>query len=173
MKYTPEEIKIANRTSRSGGAIGKKAIVPAYVLANYDKDLVILDFGAGKDAAHAKMLREEGFSKVIAAEFGKNQNRAVHDPQAVDYKYDLVYASNVLNVQSSVNMLGTTLETLANCVRIKGELLVNYPLSPRKGVMDSVDSEQLETFLGSFFIEVNRVGGTRTAPLLRCSGVIR
>ncbi len=170
---TAEEIKIANRTSRNKGSVGKKAIVPAYVLAHYE-DVDVLDFGAGKSAAHAEALRNSGqFKSVTAHEFGVNVNPTIHNPKAVDVKYDIVYASNVLNVQSSVNMLGTTLETLANCVRIKGELIVNYPLSPRKGVMNYVDSEQLESFLKGFFIEVNRVGGTRTAPLLRCSGVRR
>lgn len=173
MDYKPEEIKIANKTSRNTPAIGTNAIVPTYVLEHYDRGISILDFGAGKTAAHTGMLLNEGFDSVTAYEFGDNVDLEFHDPKAVDYKYDLVYASNVLNVQSSVNMLGTTLETLANCVSSKGELLVNYPKSPRKGVMDYVDSEQLEMFLGAFFTEISRVGGTRTAPLLRCTGVKR
>ena len=172
-KFTDEETKIANATSRNSPAIGMNAIVPKYVLESYDRGIDILDFGAGASAAHSGVLRNEGFDSVTAYEFGSNANRTLHDPYATRYKYDLVYASNVLNVQSSMKMLGKTLETLANCVRIKGELLVNYPLSPRKGIMDLVDSERLEGFLGSFFTEINRVGGTRSAPLLRCMGVKR
>ena len=171
-KFTDEEVKIANATSRNSPAIGMNAIVPKYVLENYDRGVDILDFGAGKAAAHAGVLRNEGFDSITACEFGDNQNRVLHDPKATSYKYDLVYASNVLNVQSGLRMLWKTLEILANCVRIKGDLLVNYPLSPRK-LQNFVDSERLEGYLGSFFTEIHRVGGTRSAPLLRCTGVKR
>ena len=169
---TPEEIKIANATSRSMGAVGCQAIVPKYVESIACDTDRILDFGAGKDATHARRLCERGFN-VTAYEFGDNVNDSIHKPGALAYSYDIVYASNVLNVQSSVNMLGETIETLVKCVKTDGFLVVNYPKDPRKGVMEHVDSERLEEFLKAFFTEVDRVGGTRSAPLLRCSGVRR
>ena len=169
---TAEEIKIANKTSRSSGAIGSKAITPMYVQRAAKKGDRILDFGAGKDAAHATRMNMVGLD-VTAHEFGDNVVQGLHNPKALARKYDIVYASNVLNVQSSVKMLESTLETLAKCTKKKGFLVVNYPLSPRKGVMESVDPGQLERFLGAFFTEIHRVGGTRTAPLFKCTGVIR
>ena len=169
--YTTEEIKVANKTSRSGGAVGSSAITPEYIKLFCHRSASILDFGAGKTAEHTASLRDLGFDDVTAHDFGDNVNEEFHNPKALARKYDIVYASNVLNVQSSVNMLGTTLETLAKCMKKKGFLLVNYPVSPRKGVMEQVDPEQLKAFLESFFIVVDRVGGTRTAPLFKCSGV--
>jgi hypothetical protein len=68
-------------------------------------------------------------------------------------------------------MLGETIGNLAKCVNNRGILVVNYPLSPRKGIMELVDSEHLQLFLHAFFIEVDRVGGARSAPLLKCYGV--
>ncbi len=169
---TPEEIKIANATSRSMGAVGAQAITPKYVESiALDTDR-ILDFGAGKDATHARRLKERGY-KVVAHEFGNNFAPGIHTQGALAYKYDIVYASNVINVQSSINMLGETIEKLASSVRKDGMLVLNYPLSPRKGVMDSVDAESLEEHLKTFFNVVDRVGGTRSAPLLRCTEVIR
>ena len=169
---TPEEIAIANATSRSMGAIGATAIAPKYVESvALDTDR-ILDFGAGKDATHARRMNERGLH-VSAHEFGKNFIDGIHKRGALAYSYDIVYASNVLNVQSSAKMLGETLELLAKCTGKQGFLVVNYPNSPRKGFMDIVDAECLEKHLKTFFIDVDRVGGTRSAPLLRCSGVKR
>jgi len=169
---TEEDIKIANATSRTLGAVGANAITPKYVESiALDTDR-ILDFGAGKDATHARRMNERGLH-VVAHEFGDNFVPGIHTQGALAYRYDIVYASNVINVQNTVNMLGETIETLAGSVRKTGMLVLNYPLSPRKGVMESVDSEQLEEFLKSFFTEIDRVGGTRSAPLLRCTGVKR
>jgi len=169
---TKADIKIANATSRSMGAVGAKAIVPRYVESiALDSDR-ILDFGAGKDATHARRMNERGLH-VVAHEFGKNFIQGIHTPGALAYRYNIVYASNVINVQNTVNMLGETIESLAGSVRKSGILVLNYPVSPRKGVMEHVDSERLEEFLKSFFTEINRVGGTRAAPLLICSGVKR
>ena len=66
--FSMEEVKIANATSRSGGAsaINKdgsiRAIVPKYVAEHINKEDSLLDFGAGKGAVHTKWLREEGFN---------------------------------------------------------------------------------------------------------------
>lgn len=57
IEFSPEELEIANKTSRSLGAVGLKAIVPKYILANAKKSDKILDFGAGKDAQHAINLK--------------------------------------------------------------------------------------------------------------------
>ena len=110
-EFSKHETEIANKTSRSAGAVSGKALVPKYVEQHADKSHHILDFGAGKDAVHAKNLREKGFN-VTAHEFGSNQKEGVHDKDALHKKYDHVYASNVLNVQSSHDMLGKTLDQL-------------------------------------------------------------
>lgn len=168
--FTAEEIKVANATSRNLGAVGARAITPRYVEEIACTAHTILDFGAGKAAAHARRMNERGLN-VTAYEFGDNVVEGVHDRRALEHKYDIVYASNVLNVQSSVKMLGNTLELLAKATKTNGILVVNYPLSPRKGVMETVDSERLIAFLKGFFADVRRVGGKKDAPLLRAEGV--
>ena len=164
MNYTAEQIKIANSTSRNSGAIGAKAITPKYVSEIATNNESILDFGAGKAAAHTIRLREQGLD-VTAYEFGDNVTE-LHDKDALNYIYDIVYASNVLNVQQSETMLKSTLKSISQCIMKGGIAIMNYPVSPRK--IDLTASE-LENKLKDFFVSVERVGGTKQAPLFKCT----
>ena len=158
--YSPQEMETANRTSRARGAIGAKAITPKYVQSVSTPEHTILDFGAGRDAAHAQTLKDAGFN-VTAHEFGTNQNER-HDPQALERQYHTVYASNVLNTQSSPQMMERTLDQIRAATRKGGGFVGNFPLSPRKSGMSPGDVEAL---LRARFPNVKRVGGTRQAPL--------
>ena len=164
--FSDEEQKIANSTSRNSSAVGAKAITPRYVQSVAKPEDKILDFGAGKDAAHTKRLREAGLN-VTAHEFGSNQNEN-HDPHALEKKYDHVYASNVLNVQSNKRMLGDTLNQIHKTIKPGGRFTANFPESPRKA--DDIDASHVENELKSRFHTVNRVGGTKKAPLFHCVG---
>lgn len=167
--YTLEEIKVANSTSRSGGAtaIGKdgtiKAIVPIFVSKNVDKQCSILDFGAGKTAMHTQWLKNNGFKNVTAYDFGANCIEGIHDSAAISRKYDVVFASNVLNVSSSIKMLMETLDQIYYTVKHGGKFICNYPSSPRK--MNITTNELKEIIQMKFGADVEMVGGTRSAPL--------
>ena len=167
--YTLEEIKVANSTSRSGGAtaIRKdgaiKAIVPIFVQKNVDKQCSVLDFGAGKTAMHTKWLKDNGFKNVTAYDFGANCIDGVHDSEAILKKYDVVFASNVLNVSSSIKMLMETLDQIYHAVKNGGKFICNYPSSPRKM---NITADELKTIIqNKFGADVEMVGGTRSAPL--------
>jgi hypothetical protein len=164
--YTKKQMDTANQTSRNSGAIGKKAITPAYVRTITDKKHKILDFGSGRDAAHTKVLRKTG-RNVTAHEFGANVNQN-HDPKALEKKYDTVFASNVLNTASSRKMLRNTLDQMHSAVAPGGALVANLPLSPRKSV--KVDAKHLMGQLMKRFGDVRRVGGTKKAPLFHATG---
>lgn len=130
--FLSDEMEIANRTSRSMGAVGAKALVPRVVRDWIQPTDMVLDFGAGKDAAHAIRLKSEGFN-VTAHEFGKNQQAGLHDPNALQAgPYDMAYASNVLNVQSSVKMLTRTLLQIRRALKPGGIFIANFPKQPRK-----------------------------------------
>ena len=166
--FNEMEIKIANATSRSGGAsaINKdgsiRAIVPRYVAEHINKEDSLLDFGAGKGAVHTKWLREEGFN-VTAYDFGENAIEGLHDKNALQKQYKVIMASNVLNVSSSLGMLLETLHQINNSLEPGGEFICNYPASPRKMVLTADD---LREILQSIFKgRIERVGGTSSAPL--------
>ena len=139
MKFTEKEIKIANATSRSKGASAInsdgtiRAIVPNFILKNKKlyQNAKILDFGAGKSPIHTEWLKEQNFD-VIAYDFGENHIEGLHDEEALMKRYDVVFASNVLNVQSSIHMLRITLNQIYNALKKHGTFIFNYPKSPRK-----------------------------------------
>ena len=126
-----DEVQIANRTSRASGAVGDRALVPRVVREWIKPTDQILDFGAGKTAAHAMKLRSEGYD-VTAHEFGANQVLGTHDERALSRTFDVVYASNVLNVQSSAAMLCRTLTQIRSVVKPGGLFIANFPKKPRK-----------------------------------------
>ena len=174
----PAHIAAANRTSRNLGAVGAKAITPRHVEATSDKGEHILDFGAGKDAAHAQRLRQSGFN-VTAHEFGANVRPGIHDPNALSRKYHTVYASNVINTQGDHEMLGNTLDQIANATHPHGRAVLNLPSEPRYGAWEGHtergtkvphevlkrDAAKLHGELLKRFQHVERVGGTAAAPL--------
>ncbi|HEY4002771.1 MAG TPA: methyltransferase domain-containing protein [Candidatus Xenobia bacterium] len=162
-QFSDTEMEIANRTARSHGAVGGRAVVPRYIEETSEKAERILDFGSGPQAIHTQHLRDVGFGHVEAFEFGLNQRDGVHNPQALHQEYDTVFASNVLNVQSSQHMMATTLDELAQTVKADGRLVANLPSEPRKMV---IDPSSLSRMLSKRFYHVERVGGTPSAPLL-------
>lgn len=161
-KFNQAEMEVANKTSRSSGAVSGKALVPRHVEQEASKNDEILDFGAGKDAVHTKNLREKGFN-VTAHEFGSNQKEGLHDPDALKKKYHTVYASNVLNVQSSHDMLGRTLDQIHKATRPGGQFIGNLPMSPRK--FPELNHELVHDELKKRFDDVKVIGGTKKAPV--------
>lgn len=92
--YVDAVNKTYSRTFSKNQFIPK--IIPKYV----EKGKTILDFGAGTDAFGTLSLRSKGY-KVTAYEIGRNFNPALHDPAALSRRYDVVFCSNVVNVQPS------------------------------------------------------------------------
>jgi hypothetical protein len=139
----PDFISKANRSSRRGGAVGPNAVTPKAVVdyVGGNPDMTILDFGAGKFAKHAESLRDLGLN-VTAHEFSGNVDSDLHDPDALSRQYDVVFASNVLNVQGSENMFERTIRDVLNVMKPDGVFIANYPGSPRYGYESTLDAKQ-------------------------------
>jgi predicted PolB exonuclease-like 3'-5' exonuclease len=165
--FTTDEIRIANATSRSSGASVRnkdgslRAVVPKYVESIARKEDKILDYGAGKWAVHTLYLREKGFN-CTAYDFGDNV-KDIHDQNALERQYDIVYASNVLNVCCNLKMLIETLKEINKVTKENGVAIMNYPSSPRKLVLDVASMEQV--IENVFKYKIARVGGTKSAPV--------
>ena len=147
---TEEEIKLVNSTSRSRGAVGKNAIVPQYVNGILHERAAffptVLDYGAGKDALHVGLLKKEYPNNLIAGwDIGDNWNAELHISRTelvYAAPWSLVYASNVLNVQPTINALQETIDEL-KLLTGDNTLIVNYPPSPRKLFFDKADIFEL------------------------------
>jgi hypothetical protein len=145
---TPEEIKRANRSCRDSGAIGQNPILLPIVREHTNPYSSILDFGAGKRAKHAELLREEGYN-VTASEFGDNFVEGIHKADYDLIPYDIIYASNVINVQSSNPMLYDTLYRIEGCLEVGGLFFCNYPRQPR--YMGDINHKDMLRILRTIF----------------------
>ena len=182
---SPEEMqKTAMSTNRTFGSVGLNAITPRYVATVASPDDLILDFGAGKHAMHTKLLRgveipnldpnkipEEYKGKqfnVIAYDFDTNVESKYHDKNALKKinTFDIVYASNVLNVQSNEKMLREwTIEPIVNVLKSGGRFIGNFPSSPR---YLKLKPTELREVLKEYFVSVAIVNKNSSAPLFDC-----
>lgn len=166
-EYDEEKIKIANKTARASGAsaLNKdgsiRSVVGRYVLDNVSKDASILDFGSGPAAVQTLALRDAGFKNVSAYDFGVNTRDGIQDPDALNKKYDVVFASNVLNVSSDEEMLRETLRDIKKAA--KNEIVFNYPSSPRKSGLNA--QEVRDIIIDEYGVEPELVSGTKSAPV--------
>ena len=158
-------IKRANRSARSSGAVGRFPLCYRALrsLMSPCTTAEILDFGAGPAAAHTKTLMEDGY-RATAYDFGDNITSEI-DADALSRSYEVVVASNVLNVQEP-ELLSATLNQLYDAVKPAGCLVWNYPASPRYGGLTT--KEMLQRVMSMGFISASLVGGTRNAPVYLC-----
>ncbi len=155
-QFTTEAIEIANKTSRSAGAVGGKATVVTKLTQQFgDRNSEVLDFGAGKGATQSELLRKGGFTNVTSHDFGTNVIEGIHDPKALDRQFDVVQVSNVLNVQSTEEALKTTLGQIAGATKSDGFAVLNYPDSPRKA---GLTPAQIENEIRVVYANVQKVG---------------
>ena len=177
-------IKRANRSARSAGAVGRFPLCYQALRDITQTQVVddrtygpagraagrqfwpggnILDFGSGPDAIHTKMLREDGF-RVTAYDFGDNVTDEV-DADALSRSYEVVLASNVLNVQEE-ELIEATLNQLFDAVKPGGCLIWNYPSSPR--YMGLSARQMIQRVMSLGFVASRRIGGTSSGPVYLC-----
>ena len=132
-----------------------RSVVARFVEENINPAAKILDFGCGSEFIQGKYLIQQGFD-VDAWDFGNNKPCECVD--TLEQIYDVVYASNVLNVISSLSMLTETLDQIYNCMKDGGVFVANYPKSPRKTLLTEEDLQEIiqEKFNG----QVSRIHGT-------------
>lgn len=113
----------------------------------------ILDFGAGVKAYQTLILRDAGFRSVRAFDLPANMMQGVHFRDAWTEEWDLVMASNVLNVQPSWAELQHTLKLIT--AMTGGVFICSYPSSPR--FMKDIKPAMVMTLLKRYFLTVERV----------------
>jgi SAM-dependent methyltransferase len=156
-------IEIANVTDRStSGALAGNAIVPRTARKLAKKTNRLLDFGAGKTAIYTKRLRKAGYN-VTAYDFGDNFDPNIHDRNALVRQYDIVFASNVLNVQSTRAALAKTIKQIKSTLKSNGIAIANYPASPRK--LEHIDGEAMQKILHNYFQSVEIIEGGMSSPV--------
>jgi hypothetical protein len=110
-------------------------------------------------------LRDEGYD-CTALEVGSNFNPELHDKDAITRDYDVVFASNVLNVQSSVLEIVDILLDVLGLLKKNGKFICNFPKKPRHS---DVDEDYIDALLGLGFKKVTRM--ENSSPTWVCEGI--
>lgn len=118
------------------------AIVPRIVRSHIPKIASILDYGSGPRAPHVIMLREYGFKNVKAWDIGKNYNKNdLFIDSISDITFDYVYASNVLNVQTSAKDVFSVIEEISHIATCG--VFLNFPKSPNYSGLTFIEVESM------------------------------
>lgn len=134
----------------------KNQYIPKILPKFVEKSKTILDFGAGIDAFGTLSLREKGY-KVTAFDIGSNFNPAVHDIHALSRKYDVIFCSNVINVQPSRSAISSLIKKLKGRLKPNGKLIFNYPASPRKS---TAMVAEIDLYVKGQFSQVTRIASS-------------
>jgi hypothetical protein len=172
MLYTNEEKTAMMKTARSSGAVGANAILPRIFksLCRRHKHWHALDYGSGPNAIHTEALRREGY-QVLAYDINDiNIVSNINNKQRSLYEwFDVVFASNVINVQPSAHHVHGVICELSNFVKCGGTVLINYPSSPRKCDLTVSD---IDSILRREFVKVDRIryhsGVKISTPVWQC-----
>lgn len=151
-RMRPEEIEQLNSTANLGG----KAVVLDHVERTATCGQTVLNFGCGifdrkGEIPHSARLRQHGFL-VTNHDIGDHSRHGV--PDALERKYDIVMASNVLNVQPNWATLAKTLAEIAAATKPDGKAILNYPRRPR--FCPTITEEQMRLTIGVYFGQVGR-----------------
>lgn len=140
-----------------------------------NKETSILDFGAGETAPGTRRLLGKKFKNVTAYDLSEGvpvEGINYIDPTALNRQYDVVVASNVLNVASTPSALDKVLDQIRDVTRDGGTAILNYPSTPRKMVSSRgfpgkgpdreihnlMIADEAEEFLRTRFRNVRRIG---------------
>lgn len=130
----------------------KHALIPRYVLETFSKRLTVLDYGAGKDAFGTILLRNNGF-KCTAYDIGDNV-LDIHSRDALLDSYDIIMASNVMNVQSDELEMASIFVDVVDSLNTDGIFICNYPKKPR---YSQVSEQSFIKLLKEWFVTVDIV----------------
>ncbi|NLB54711.1 MAG: class I SAM-dependent methyltransferase [Lentisphaerae bacterium] len=149
---SPTYEELINSTYIARGRSAPKNVVPKNLPFFAKKTDKILDFGAGFHGRHTLWLRQQGFD-VTAYDCGINVQPGLHDSDALNRQYDIVFASNVLNVQPTVPHLIRVLDQTFGLIKSGGIFFCNFPSTPRK-CNAIITEEDLTDLLNERYVEV-------------------
>jgi len=122
----------------------KNAVLKYIVMAHaHAKGLRILDYGAGPTAPSSKFLRQRGYHNVVAYDLPLNMRAGIHDSNAMNHAlhYEVVFASNVLNVQRTPNEIENMLKEIYGVLRPGGIFIFNYAAEPHLLPLEDVKED--------------------------------
>lgn len=176
---------IARKTGYKAGKSLKNSVVTRHLMcAPFPIDSEILDFGAGFKATQSQILSVK-YPKIKAYDFPETIEDSINDvPELKKFftdspkgDYDLVLASNVVNVQRDLSALQNTLNEIYCTMNTGATLIVNIPKDPIKfvsngkstkyGTFKQIVQQELEHRFGEEYIQkIEKVCGKKSKTTL-------
>lgn len=171
MIYTDAQRIEIMKTARASGAVGKNALLSRIITKVGKKNLKYLDYGSGPAALHTVLLRAEGYD-VVAHDINPEKTKwHIDSLKHYDGWFDVVFASNVLNVQPTIEHVRDMVSEIDTLLKLGGVALFNYPVSPRKSdlVVSEVDAILKEQFRVAE--RIRKIGDWKldTTPVWQCA----
>ena len=178
---TPAEMAKMAKTGRRRSSTSTVKVAER-LAKDLPDDATILDFGAGAVKVdefgqpvnyYGQGLVDQG-KAVTLYDYADNVSTR-HDPDALAREHDMVMASDVVSVQPSLGHLDRTLDQIAAATKRGGEVVINLSGTKSQPAFGSAvkgaeRARMLEDMLLERFAFVERVGGTKNAPVLRAFG---
>lgn len=128
MTYSNHQIHKMNSTARSAGAVGLNSIIVKIIKSLIDKNKKILDYGSGPNLIQTKQLVDCGFN-VKSWDIGNNLTNSNYFIKKLESNsFDVVFASNVLNVQENEERIKFVIDEVFDTT--KNIAILNFPNSP-------------------------------------------
>lgn len=106
----------------------------------------ILDYGCGTDEKYVEQMIKLGLN-AVGIDFHIEGSRDKH--LGDESLYDIIIASNVLNVMNNLLDLEGVIQEIAHHLAPQGQAIINYPVAPRKLGLSNKD---LVSLLEKYFI---------------------
>ena len=164
------------KTSERGGVLVKNPgpVLKAVIQHLGDnKNLKVLDFGAGQAAQETVRLRKAGFGKARAIDLPENmkigRNKGLEgakyfDKTAVDGTNDVLMAQRVFNVQTRPEDLESLVGKIKSAIKKDGTVFTNFPLDPRsKGIANVAGKGRIKSLYGKWKDEAIAAYGEKGA----------
>ena len=172
MIYTEAQQADLMKTARTSGAVGKNALLSRVIRKVGNMDLKYLDYGSGPAALHTVLIRADGYN-VVAHDINPEKTKWHINTKLSGYDgwFDVVFASNVLNVQPTIEHVRDVVSEVDMMLKLNGTALFNYPVSPRKTdlVVSEVDAILKEQFRVAE--RIRKIGDWKldTTPVWQCA----
>jgi len=146
MGWSEGDKKLLSATARTGALGKRETLVEQYLTETYrpDKKRRILDFGCGAYANSVKRLRKLGYkisgydfcpeTPVGQESYEKNLDEGfiLPEEEIVIRRWELILASNVLNIQPSLGAFYKTIGSIKATAKEDSKIIVNFPRDPRR-----------------------------------------
>lgn len=163
IKLDDTRAKKYNLTSKKSDIFNQPAPLIKLVKQLATPDMKILDYGAGKYCRHVIELRNLGLD-VTAYDIANNVTE-LHDVNALDRQYDLVYANCVLNILDLETDIDLCINEIWEATKQNGMAIINVPYDCRGHIYKELGTKGSTNLVyGKLYLRFSKIKNVGSRP---------